>query len=139
MAGQPYKQFVRGWLRQHRVDFAMLIQLYAQTGEEGRYSPPRIIETKRKAVSGQPDLQMACTSHVERQNLTIRMSLRRYTRLTNGFSRKLANHRAALGLYFAFYNWCRKHKTIKTTPAVASKLTDHVWTVKELLEATANY
>jgi hypothetical protein len=117
----------------------MLIKIFAQTGDEGRYSPPRIIETKRKAVSGSPDLKYACTSHVERMNLNIRMGLRRYTRLTSAFSRKIENHEAALGLYFAHYNWCRKHKTIKTTPAVASKLTDHVWTVKELLEATAAY
>jgi transposase-like protein/IS1 family transposase len=134
-----YKQLVPGWLRQHRVDFAMLIKIYAQHGEEGRYSPPAIIETKRKAVCGQPDLQMACTSHIERQNLTIRMSLRRYTRLTNGFSRKMRNHEAALAIYFAHYNWCRKHSTLRTTPAVASKLTDHVWSVRELLEKVAAY
>jgi IS1 family transposase len=78
------------------------------------------METKRKAVCGQPDLRMACTSHIERQNLSIRMGLRRFTRLTNAFSKKLENHEAALGLYFAYYNWCRVHSTLKTTPAVAS-------------------
>lgn len=135
----PYKQLIPGWLGRHRVDFAMLIKLFAQTGDEGRYSPPRIIETKRKPVSGNPDLKMACTSHVERANLTIRMGLRRFTRLTNGFSKKLRNHEAAIALFFAHYNYCRKHRTLKTTPAVASKLTDHAWSVRELLEKVAAY
>jgi len=133
----PYKQLIPGWLRRHHVDFSMLIKIFAPVGEAGRYSPPQIIETKRKPVSGNPDLTMACTSHVERANLTIRMGLRRFTRLTNAFSKKLRNHEAAIALFFAHYNYCRKHRTLKTTPAVASKLTDHVWSVRQLLENVA--
>jgi hypothetical protein len=82
-------------------------------------------------------MDRVCTSHIERQNLTIRMAVRRLTRLTNAHSKKWANHEAMLGLFFAWYNYCRKHSTIKTTPAVASKLTDHAWTIEELLVAAA--
>jgi IS1 transposase len=91
---------------------------------------------------GQPDEERICTSHVERANLTMRMTIRRLTRLTNAFSKKWQNHEAALALYFAFYNYCRPHITEqagrKTTPAMASGLTDRVWYVGELLERAAD-
>lgn len=85
---------------------------------------------------GRPDRQRISTSHVERQNLTMRMCIRRLTRLTNAFSRKWENLKAALALYFAYYNFCRVHSTLRVTPAIESGLTDHVWSIGELLEAT---
>ena len=88
-------------------------------------------------LHGNPDEDRICTSHVERLNLTIRMNLRRFTRLTNGHSKSLKHHVAMQAILFAWYNFCRKHLAIKVTPAVAAGLTDHVWTVKELLERAA--
>ena len=84
---------------------------------------------------GKPDPAKICTSHVERQNLTIRMSMRRLTRLTNAFSKKWENHWAAVAVWFAFYNFCRVHKSLRCTPAMEAKIADHIWTVRELLEA----
>jgi len=84
---------------------------------------------------GNPDPKRICTSHVERQNLTMRMQIRRLTRLTNGFSNMLRNHKAAIALYFCWYNFCRWHRTLRTTPAMAANLTDHIWTIQELIEA----
>ena len=85
-------------------------------------------------MSGQPDLGRISTSYVERQNLTLRMQQRRFTRLTNGFSKKLENHRAAVALYVAHYNLCRVHETLRITPAMALGVTDHIWTIGELVE-----
>src|SRR5882762_8407723 len=82
---------------------------------------------------GDPNPSRICTSHVERQNLTMRMQIRRFTRLTNGFSKKFENHWAALALYFAYYNFCRIHSSIRVTPAMEAKITDHVWDLSELL------
>ena len=84
-------------------------------------------------IFGDPDEARICTSHIERQNLTMRMQIRRLTRPTNAFSKTVANHRAAIALHFAWYNFCRKHQTIKTPPAVAAGITDHVWSLGELL------
>ena len=122
-----------------RVDFAALVKEYAiPEGDERRYSPPVVVGTSTVVCWGNPDLNRVCTSHVERQNLTIRMACRRFTRLTNAFSKKWENHEAALGLLFAYYNFCRPHMTLnetgrKVTPAMATGLADHVWTVEELL------
>lgn len=128
----------------NRVDFAQLIKEYGiPDGEERRYSPPEVVGTTTVVCCGNPDPGRICTSYVERGNLTIRMTIRRLTRLTNAFSKKWANHEAALGLFFAFYNYCRPHMTLneragrKTTPAMAAGLTDHVWSVGELLIAAA--
>jgi hypothetical protein len=84
-------------------------------------------------VIGNPDMKRASTSYIERQNLTMRMSMRRFTRLTNGFSKKIENHSAAVALYMMFYNFGRKHQTLGTTPAVRAGLTDHVWSVEEII------
>lgn len=122
------------------IDFAQLVKIFGKVkGNEAavRYSPGPIIGTDVKRILGNPDKDKVCTSHAERHNLTIRMQMRRMTRLTNGFSKKWENHEAALAMFFAYYNFCRKHITLTTTPAVAAGLTDHVWTVKELLEAIA--
>jgi IS1 family transposase/transposase-like protein len=131
----PYRSAVTNTL-EDRVDFAQLIKVYRATPEgERRYSPAEVISTQTVVGIGNPDPARICTSHVERQNLSMRMSMRRFTRLTNGFSRKLENHWAAIALWFAYYNWCRVHQTLRITPAMAAGITDHVWSVKELLAA----
>lgn len=119
-----------------QADFAQLIKLYGDHGQHdaaGRYSPAPMIETIIKIRDGRPDLRHISTSYVERQNLTIRMAIRRFTRLTNAFSKKLDNHKAACALHFAYYNFCRIHKTLRVTPAMEAGLTDHIWTLRELL------
>ena len=117
-----------------RVDFAQIIKVYRATPEgERRYSPADIVSTEVVPVIGNPDLDRVCTSHVERQNLTMRMQIRRFTRLTNGFSKKWENHWAALCLWFAYYNFCRIHSTIRVTPAMEAGIADHVWAVSELI------
>lgn len=90
-------------------------------------------------ISGQPQFTEACTSHIERSNLSLRMSSRRFTRLTNAFSKKWENHEAMLALWFAFYNYCRKHMTLKETPAMASGLENHIWTIRELIQESAKF
>src|SRR5579863_1642329 len=117
-----------------RVDFAQLIKVYGASGEdEHRYSPARVLEVTAKPVWGQPDPKRICTSHVECQNLTMRMAIRRLTRLTNAFSKKWENLRAAFALHFAWFNFCRRHSTIRCTPAMEAGLTDHIWTMEEML------
>jgi transposase-like protein/IS1 family transposase len=117
-----------------RVDYAQLIKKYAApTEDDHRYSPSVCIGAKPVAVIGNPDMEKVCTSHIERQNLTVRMSMRRMTRLTNGFSKKWDNLRAALALNFAYYNFCRIHKTLRCTPAMEAGITKHVWELKDLL------
>ena len=119
-----------------RVDYAQLVKIYTMESREAerRYSPPRMAEAIPTPVYGDPDERKICTSHVERQNLTMRMCMRRLTRLTNAFSKKWENLRAALALHFAWYNFCRKHMSLKSaTPAMAAGLTDRVWTLGELL------
>jgi IS1 family transposase len=134
---QPYKRLVPAYMSS--ADFAQLLKIYSKGEETGRYSPGQIIEIKRKPIMGQPEEERMCTSHVERNNLNIRMFMRRFTRLTMGFSRKLLNHEAALGLHFAAYNFVVRHGTIRTTPAVAAGVADSKWTVEELIERTAGY
>lgn len=109
------------------VDYAQLIKLYGMPvgqGNERRYSPVECVGTRMEAVTGAPDVAHISTSYVERQNLTMRMCMRRFTRLTNGFSKKLANHIHMLSLYFVHYNFCRIHKSLKVTPAMEAGLTD---------------
>jgi len=120
-----------------RVDYAQLIKVYAHGDREGeqKYSPPEVVETILKRVIGDPDPRRVCTSIVERSNLSMRTSIRRLTRLTNGFSKKWENLHAMLSLYFAFYNFCRIHSSIRCTPAMESGITGHVWTLRELLAA----
>jgi len=117
------------------LDYAVLVKDYkALPEDQRRYSPPEVVAVKVHIQTGNPDQDQICTSHVERHNRTIRMQIRRMTRLTDAHSKKWANHEAALAFFFAYYNFCRVHMTLKTTPAVAAGLTDHVWSVKELLE-----
>ena len=117
------------------VDYAQLVKLYGSVPEnaKGRYSPAECIGARKETVEGKPDMAHVSTSYVERQNLTMRMSMRRFTRLTNGFSKKLDNHIHALALYFAFYNFCRIHKTLKVTPAMAAGITDRLWSLEDVV------
>jgi IS1 family transposase/transposase-like protein len=120
------------------IDFAQLVKLYGDYGQhdsEAKYSPSPIMETISKIRQGDPDPEHISTSYIERQNLTMRMAMRRFTRLTNAFSKKLGNLKAAVALHFAFYNYCRIHKSLRVTPAMQAGLTDHVWTLAELLRA----
>jgi IS1 family transposase len=132
------------------VDFAQLIKQYGKpkdTKAETRYSPAAITGIRKIEVWGRPDMNQACTSHIERSNLSVRMGVRRMTRLTNAFSKKWENHEYHLALYFLYYNFCRAHMTLSkatddskgrpTTPAMAAGLTDHVWTLAELLNQLA--
>jgi len=115
------------------IDFATLQKIYGASNEpEKRYSPAKCIGCESKVVMGDPDPKHISTSYVERQNLTMRMSMRRFTRLTNGFSKKAENHAHAVALHFMHYNYCRVHKTLGTTPAMKAGLTDHVWSMEEL-------
>ncbi len=117
-----------------RVDYAQLVKLYGETDESARrYSPPTCLGTERHIVSGTPDPKHISTSYVERQNLTMRMSMRRFTRLTNAFSKKLENHWASVALHFAYYNWCRIHGSLRITPAMAAGLAHHPWSVADLI------
>lgn len=131
-----------GW---NGVDFAQIIKTYGipldESARQRRYSPAVCTGAIKTPVMGNPDEASVSTSYVERQNLNMRMQMRRFTRLTNGFSKKAENHAHAVSLYFMFYNYCRPHTTltkaargVKTTPAMAAGLTDHVWTVGEILE-----
>lgn len=115
------------------VDYSMLVKLYGSTQEETRYSPAECIGCERKRVMGNPDPDHISTSYVERQNLTMRMSMRRFTRLTNGFSKKVENHAYAVAIHYMHYNFCRIHKTLRVTPAMEAGITDHAWTIGEML------
>ncbi len=117
-----------------RIDYAMLVKLYGRDREaETRYSPPICISTRRSVVKGAPQDRHISTSYIERQNLTVRMQNRRFTRLTNAFSKKWANHEHAIALHYFYYNFCRKHMTLGTTPAIAAGVTDKAWSVADLV------
>lgn len=116
------------------IDYAQLIKVYGAAPEsEKRYSAAECIGTELKTVSGNPDPNYISTSFVERQNLTMRMSMRRFTRLTNAFSKKIENHGHAIALHFMYYNFGRIHKTLRITPAMAAGVSDHVWTLEEIV------
>jgi IS1 family transposase len=123
------------------VDFAQLVKTYQAPPEDDaahRYSPSAIRSIEKTVIRGIPNESKISTSYIERFNLTTRMAMRRFTRLTNGFSKKLANHKAAIALHIAHYNFCRVHETLRITPAMAVGVTDHVWSIAELIErATA--
>jgi IS1 family transposase len=116
------------------IDYAQAVKLYASVDAgAGRYSPPRVSEVLKTVIMGNPDFRHISTSYVERQNLTMRMAMRRFTRLTNAFSKKLTNLKAALALHFAHYNFLRVHRTLRVIPAMEAGITDHIWTWNELL------
>ena len=121
------------------VDYGQTVKYFeAEPIGAGRYSPPRVTGEERTVIVGAPDHAHISTSLVERQNLTMRMSMRRFTRLTNGFSKKIENMQAAVALHFAHYNFVRLHRTIKTTPAMAAGVTSGLWTMEQLVERVSN-
>lgn len=121
------------------VDYGQIVKFYdAEPIGAGRYSPPRVVGAEKTVIAGSPDQLHISTSHVERQNLTMRMSIRRFTRLTNAFSKKLENLKAAVALHFAHYNLVRLHKTLRVTPAMAAGVVDRLWSLEELVDRTSN-
>lgn len=122
------------------IDYAMLVKQYGpgnpEEGADRRYSPSRVTGSRKRVVTGKPEQALISTSFVERQNLTVRMHTRRFTRLTNAFSKVIRNHTAAVGLYVAWYNFCRVHESLRITPAMEIGLTDHVWSIAELIQVS---
>ncbi len=119
------------------LDYAMIVKMYGTPpqAEQRRYSPAVCISAERKVVRGNPDPEHISTSYVERQNLNMRMGMRRFTRLTNAFSKKVENHGHAIALFYMYYNFARIHQTLKTeTPAMAAGVSDHVWSIEEIAE-----
>jgi hypothetical protein len=123
------------------IDYAMLQKIYGAPpiAEMRRYSPAKCIGSDMKVVSGDPDPKHVSTSYVERHNLTMRMGMRRFTRLTNGFSNKFENHAAMVAIHAVYYNFARIHKTLRVTPALAAGLSDHVWSLEEIVTMADNY
>jgi IS1 family transposase len=139
---KPYLEAVEGAFGGD-VDYAQLVKIYGSAtggkegrGSESRYSPAECTGIRKFTVEGRPNEADICTSHVERMNLSIRMQNRRFTRLTNAFSKKLDNHIHALALYFAFYNFCRIHKSLRVTPAMAAGITDRLWSLDDIVVKT---
>ncbi len=121
------------------IDYARLVKLYGAVPQaETRYSPAACMGARVNVISGNPDQEHVSPSYVERQNLTMRMSMRRFTRLTNAFSKKVENHTAAISLHFMYYNFCRIHQTLRVTPAMEAGISDHVWEVEEIVALLDN-
>ena len=131
---QPYVPAIDSGLSD-RVDYSTVVKIYGKTedGREARYSPGEVTETVKTPILGDPDMMRSCTSHVERQNGSLRQWCKRLTRLTYAFSKKWENLKAALALHFAYYNFCRIHGKLRVTPAMQAGITDHVWNLSELL------
>lgn len=115
------------------IDYAMLVKLYGSDREEARYSPAECIGTREVLISGRPERRHISTSYVERQNLTMRMHMRRFTRLTNAHSKKIENHIASIAIHYLHYNFCRIHETLRVTPAMQAGIADHVWSIEEMI------
>lgn len=130
----PYLTAVEGAFNR-KIDYGLLVKVYGEATKEDRrrYSPAVCISADRQRITGRPDPAHISTSHVERQSLTMRMSMRRFTRLTNAFSKKVENLTAAVSLHFAYYNFCRVHQSLGQTPAMAAGIADHVWKLDELI------
>jgi IS1 family transposase len=119
------------------VDYAQLIKSYGpDPGEEKRYSPSICTGCEKVVRIGEPEMEFVSTSYIERQNLTMRMSMRRFTRLTNGFSKKIQNHEAAVALHYMYYNFVRIHQTLRVTPAMAAGISNHLWSWREVVALT---
>lgn len=116
------------------IDYAMLVKIYEESSKQDqrRYSPAGFVKAEKRRMNGTPDMDKVSTSYVERQNLTMRMGMRRFTRLTNGFSKKVDNLEHAVSLHFMFYNFARIHKTLRVTPAMEAGIADHVWSMEEI-------
>ena len=121
------------------IDYSMLVKMYTKSGDaESKYSPGECCGAKKTSIVGHPDRELVSTSYVERANLTMRMRMRRFTRLTNAHSKKLENHEHALSFFFMHYNFIHIHETIRMTPAMKAKVTDHKWSLEELVEKIYN-
>ena len=130
---KPYIKSVKATLG-GKVDFAQLVKVYGVSRDgEQRYSPAEVVDAIPTPIMGRPSRQRICTSHIERTNLSIRMGMRRMTRLTNGFSKKWENLEAAYSLWFAYYNWCRVHSSLRVTPCMEAGIENHIWTIAELI------
>ncbi len=132
---RPYLEAVEGNFGSE-IDYSMLIKLYSNppTGNEARYSPGQCCGTRRARIIGDPDPNHISTSFAERQNLTMRMNMRRFTRLTNAFSKKVQNLEHAVSLHFMYYNFVRVHQTLRVTPAMEARISDHVWSLEEIID-----
>jgi hypothetical protein len=118
----------------NNIDYAMLVKMYgAERDKEATYSPAKVVSCHTVKITGDPDGEHISTSYVERANLSMRMQMRRFTRLTNAFSKKIQNHISALSLYFMYYNFCRVHQTLRVTPAMEAGIADHVWDIEEIV------
>jgi hypothetical protein len=116
------------------IDYAMLVKTYGQERDkEATYSPAKVLSCHSVKITGDPDVEHISTSYVGRSNLSMRMSMRRFARLTNAFSKKIENHISALSLYFMYYNFCRVHQTLRVTPAMEAGIADHVWEIEEIV------
>lgn len=121
------------------VDYGQIVKIYeGEPVGPGRYSPPHVVDAERSVIMGNPDVTHISTSMVERQNLTMRMQMRRFTRLTNAFSKKIENLKAAVALHFAHYNFVRVHSTLRVTPAMEAGITNHIWSIRDLIEESSN-
>lgn len=130
---KPYLQAIENAFGDD-VDYAMLVKMYGETVEgQKRYSPAQCVGAKKTRIVGNPDLCCVNTSFVERQNLTMRMSIRRFTRLTNAFSKKIDNHAHSIALHYMHYNFVRIHKTLRITPAMAAGVTDKLWSISDIV------
>ena len=130
---RPYKDAVDDGFGMD-VDYAMLVKMYSSSGQaDTRYSPGEIVDVRTIPITGNPNSRLISTSHIERQNLTIRMQLRRFTRLTSAFSKKLENLKAALSLHLAWYDFCRVHASLRVTAAMATGVSDSIWSLEQLL------
>lgn len=132
---KAYLSAIGGAFGSQGIDYAQLVKTYGQDPKEDerRYSPAVCTGIEKTRIYGDPDIKHVSTSYVERSNLTMRMHMRRFTRLTNAFSKKFENHCHMVALYTAWYNFCRVHKTLRVTPAMEAKLTDHVWTMEDFV------
>ena len=116
------------------VDYAQLVKIYGDTSEgQKRYSPADCLGCERKAIVGDPDPKHVSTSYIERQNLTMRMSMRRFNRLTNGFSKKIENHVATIAIHVVYYNYCRIHQTLRVSPAMAAGVSQRLWDIEDMI------
>jgi IS1 family transposase len=132
-----YRPAVEAAFGYGKIDYAQLVKIYgsppAGKGAEVRYSPAQCMGARKAVLGGHPVYKHISTSHVERQNLTMRMSMRRFTRLTNAFSKKVENHEAAVALHFMHYNFARVHKSLRVTPAMEARISNHVWSLEEIV------
>lgn len=130
---KPYLEAIEGAFG-CEIDYAMLVKIYGKAQDEIRYSPAECIASEKRIISGKPNKALISTSFVERQNLTMRMSMRRFTRLTNGFSKKVENHIHAISLHYMYYNFVRIHQSLRCTPAMAAGVTKHLWEISDIVD-----